>query len=82
MKPGELVRVVKNDMSLIIRKPGPKDNMFFNQIGTIIKKHVGRLYNWYDVLLPSGLYEAREDALAIVGEDFNEEKMWKMWGDI
>ena len=32
MKVGDLVKVVKNDMSLVVKNPGPKDNKFFNKI--------------------------------------------------
>lgn len=69
MKVGDLVRIIKNDMSLAIKKPGPKDNKFFNMLGTILKKHNYRVFAWYDVLFPSGIYEVREDAIEVVYED-------------
>ena len=65
---GTLVKVIQNDMSLVIKNPGPKDNKFFNQIGTIVKiydpEHLG--YYWYGVLFPAGYYEARTDALEVL----------------
>ena len=83
MKPGDLVKVIKNDMSLVIKNPGPKDNKFFNQIGTVIKVYDRlsweTLFTWCTVLLPAGVYDAREDALELI--PFDEEVMWKMWGD-
>jgi len=68
MKTGDLVKVIKNDMSLVIKKPGPKNNKFFNQIGTIIKEapYKYRLYRWFEVHFPSGVYETREDAVEII----------------
>ena len=36
--------------------------------GTIVKKNKYRLFTWYDVLFPSGIYEAREDAIETIGE--------------
>ena len=69
MKVGDLVKVIQNDMSLVIKKPGPKDNKFFNMLGTILKKNNYRLFAWYDVLFPSGIYEAREDAIEVVSEN-------------
>jgi len=87
VKPGDLVKVVKNDMSLVVKNPGPKDNKFFNQIGTIIKVYERQkwdtVFSWYRVMFPAGIYEARQDTLAIIEEakSFDEEKMWKIWGD-
>ena len=70
MKVGDLVKVIKNDMSLIIKSPGPKDNKFFNQVGTIVKIYDPAdwevLNPWYGVLFPAGYYEARADALEVV----------------
>ena len=70
MKAGDLVKVVKNDMSLVIKYPGPKDAKFFDQTGIVIKqaKHGYRLYCWYKILFPSGLYETREDAVEVISE--------------
>jgi len=52
VKPGDLVKVVKNDMSLVVKNPGPKDNKFFNQIGTIIKVYERQkwdtVFSWYN----------------------------------
>ena len=67
MKPGDLIRGIKNDMSLIIKQEGMKDSLFFDGMGTIIKEfpetkwHL--TYAWYNVLFPSGIYSAREDAI-------------------
>ena len=70
MKVGDLVRVVKNDMSLVIKTAGPKDGNFFNQIGTIVKVYEPKqwqvILSWYGVLFPSGYYNARRDALEVV----------------
>ena len=70
MKPGDLVRVVKNDMSLIIKNPGPKDNKFFNQVGTVIKVYDPKKWDlfseWYGVLFPSGYYNARKDSIEVI----------------
>jgi hypothetical protein len=68
VKVGDIVRVVLNDMSLVIKKPGPKDSKFFNKLGTIIKCNKYRLFNWYDVLFSVGIYEAREDAIEVVSD--------------
>ena len=87
MKPGDLVKVVKNAMSLVIKKPGPKDDKFFNQVGTITRvykrKKWDTLFSWYQVMFPAGIYEARQDTLEVIeeGKDFDEDTMWKMWGD-
>ena len=72
MKVGDLVKVIKNDMSLIIKSPGPKDSMFFDQIGTIIKAYqpaVGCLNPWFGVLFPAGYYEVRADAIEVISEN-------------
>ena len=71
MKCGDLVRVVKNDMALVISRDGFKDNKFFNKIGTIIKswdksKWQGIPYSWYEVMFSSGIYSVREDAITEV----------------
>lgn len=70
MKVGDLVKVIKNDMSLVIKSPGPKDNNFFNQIGTIVKIYEPADWEienpWYGVLFPAGYYEARHDALEVI----------------
>jgi len=67
MKIGDLVKVIKNDMSLVIKTPGPKDNRFFDQVGTIVKFYEPAVWEvnnpWFGVLFPSGYYEARCDAL-------------------
>lgn len=70
MSVGDLVRVVKNDMSLVIRSPGPKDSLFFDQFGTIVHVYEPAEWeytrSWYGVLFPSGYYEARADALELI----------------
>ena len=69
---GDLVKVVKNDMSLVIRNPGPKDNKFFDQVGTIVKIYEPAKWEvtnpWYGVLFPAGYYEARSDAIEVINE--------------
>tara|TARA_Y100001973_G_C5149656_1_gene307376 strand:- start:13 stop:312 length:300 start_codon:yes stop_codon:yes gene_type:complete len=71
MKLGDLVKVIKNDMSLIIKNPGPKDNRFFNQIGTIVGIYDPAPWEknnpWYEVLFPAGYYDARASALEVIG---------------
>ena len=73
MKSGDLVKVVKNDMSLVIRNPGPKDSKFFNQVGTIIRVYERQkwdtLFSWYRVMFPAGIYEARQEALELIREN-------------
>ena len=71
MKAGTLVKIVKNDMSLVIKKPGPKDSKFFNQVGTIIREtpYKYRLFRWFEVFFPSGIYETREDAIMVLEEN-------------
>ena len=70
MQVGDLVKVIKNDMSLVIKAPGPKDNKFFDQIGTIVKLYEPATWEvknpWYGVLFSSGYYEARHDALCLI----------------
>ena len=64
---GDLVRIVKNDMSLVHPSRGEKNNKFFDQIGTVVKVYERQrwdtLFSWFRILLPAGLYEAREDTL-------------------
>ena len=67
MKVGNLVKVIKNDMSLIIKTPGPKDNKFFNQIGIITNILTGFNYPcWYEVLFPAGFYTVRIDSIKVI----------------
>ena len=70
MKAGDLVRIIKNDMSLVIKKPGPKDSKFFDQVGTIIREtpYKYRLFRWFEVFFNSGIYETREDAIEVINE--------------
>jgi hypothetical protein len=70
MKAGDLVRVVKNDMSIVIKNPGLRDDKFYDKQGIILKKinENFRIYFWYLVLFPSGIYEAREDAIEVINE--------------
>jgi len=67
MKSGDLIRIVKNDMSLVHREQGPKDNKFFDQFGVVLSIHD---YNrrWYTISLPAGIYFARGDSLEVVSE--------------
>ena len=72
MKVGDLVKVIKNDMSLVIKTPGPKDSRFFDQVGTIVKFYEPAPWEvknpWFGVLFPAGYYEARADALEVISE--------------
>ena len=76
MNVGDLVRIIKNDMSLVIRQPGPKDNKFFNQIGTIVER-IGNndmdpydvhCSAWWGIQLPTGYYLVRSDAIEVIDE--------------
>ena len=70
-KINDLVKVIKNDMSLVIKHPGPKDDEFFDQIGIIIKRLTVESWvalNWYGVLFQSGYYEVRHDAIEVINE--------------
>ena len=84
MKAGDLVRVVKNDMSLAFNaKTRMKDKKFFNRTGIVIdiyqdlnlrRRGDGWVrdhiqYSWYDVYFGSvGLYHVREDILVVENE--------------
>lgn len=72
MQVGDLVKVIKNDMSLVVKRPGPKDNKFFDQIGTVIKIYEPAKWEvanpWYGVLFAHGYYEARKDALMLISQ--------------
>ena len=75
MNIGDIVKVVKNDMSLVmpcIVGSLPKNNLFFNQIGIIISVYDPAAWevnnSWYTVLFPAGYYEARLDALELINE--------------
>jgi len=67
VKSGDLIRIVKNDMSLVHRERGPKDNKFFDQFGVVLSIHD---YNrrWYTISLPAGIYFARGDSLEVISE--------------
>tara|TARA_B100000131_G_scaffold310920_1_gene343115 strand:+ start:313 stop:543 length:231 start_codon:yes stop_codon:yes gene_type:complete len=70
MNVGDPVKVIKNDMSLVIKTPGVKDNKFFDKIGTITnlvaEDFSGGLFKWYGVLFDSGFYVVREDAIEVI----------------
>tara|TARA_B100001250_G_C19619622_1_gene708767 strand:- start:451 stop:672 length:222 start_codon:yes stop_codon:yes gene_type:complete len=73
MKKGDLVKVIKNDMSLVIpslASSQPKNNFFFGQIGIIIEIYDPAAWEvnnpWYTVLFPAGYYDARRDALELL----------------
>ena len=69
MKVGDLVKVIKNDMSLVIKSPGPKDNKFFDQVGTIIKIYEPvNIGPWFKVIFSSGCYDVRADAIEVISE--------------
>ena len=68
MKVGDLVLVIENDMSKVIRQYGPKDNLFFGQIGMIIDRprtSSGRamINGRWIVQFPAGLYQVQETAI-------------------
>ena len=65
MKAGDLIRIVKNDMSLVLKEHGPKDNNFFDQFGIVLSTH-NYCRRWYTISLPAGIYFAREDSIEIV----------------
>ena len=84
MKVGDLVRIVKNDMSLAFNaKTRMKDKKFFNKIGIIIdiyqdvnetrsgfqwRKHHIQQI-WFDVYLGNaGIYHIREDVMVVENE--------------
>ena len=76
MKKGDLVKVIKNDMSLVmpcIAGGQPKNNFFFDQIGIIITVYDPAAWEvdkpWYTVLFPAGYYDARVDALELINEN-------------
>ena len=69
IKVGDLVRVIENDMSIVIKTPGPKDNKFFNQVGTVVAVVNGySLLSWFLVLFPAGRYHTREDAIESIND--------------
>ena len=84
MKTGDLVRVIKNDMSLAFNaKTKMKDRNFFYKIGMIVDvyneinmtlhKNIWRKsliqHSWYDVYFGSiGIYHVREDILVVESE--------------
>ena len=67
MKSGDLIRIVKNDMSLVLKEHGPKDNKFFDQFGVVLSAH-NYIRIWYRISLPAGIYFARGDSLEVVSE--------------
>ena len=67
MKSGDLIRIVKNDMSLVHNEYGPKDNKFFGQFGVILSSH-NYSRRWYRINLPAGIYFARGDSIEIIRE--------------
>ena len=75
MKIGDLVKIIKNDMSLAHPITGTKNNHFFNKVGTIVDiieqytKYVNEYSLWYDVMFDSGIYRVREDALESINEN-------------
>ncbi len=72
MKPGDLVKVVKNDMSLSFNSTGDRDRKFFSKIGIVVDKYSALTEKWtrewYDVIFDVGIYHIREDALEIIDE--------------
>ena len=70
MKVGDLVKVIKNDMSLVIPVSGIKNSRFFDQVGIILSKArwTGEWCEWWIVQFPMGLYEASFDAIEVISE--------------
>ena len=70
MKVGDLIKPIKNDMSVIIRMDMQfKDNLFFDNYGIIIDRLETTTWKlWFIVTFPSGIYAARHDAIEIVYE--------------
>ena len=67
MKAGDLIKIVKNDMSLVHRSTGSKDNRFFDQVGVVLEAY-SYSKMWYKICLPSGIYFARGDSIEVVNE--------------
>ena len=84
MKAGDLVRVIKNDMSLAFNaRTKMKDRKFFHKVGIILDayhdinliRHMPAWrethieYPWYDVYFgSSGIYHIREDVMVVESE--------------
>ena len=82
MKQGDLVRVIKNDMSLAYNaRTKMKDRKFFHRVGIILDIYVNAIqqpkwkslsgveYMWYDVYFGScGIYHIREDTMVVESE--------------
>ena len=78
MKPGDLVKVVLNDMSLVIPVSGVKNSKFFDQVGVIVSKArwigsssmwTGDWCEWWVVQFPAGLYEVSFKAIEVISEN-------------
>ena len=70
-RPGDLIKIVKNDMSIVMKNSGPKDNKCFNKVGVVLRYQCYGLpgsKQWFAVSLPSGIYLAREDAAEAINE--------------
>ena len=81
MKSGDIVRVIKNDMSLAFNaKTRMKDRKFFHKVGIVLDiyhdinlvRYGNRMniaevqYNWFDVYFgTAGVYHIREDVLVV-----------------
>ena len=76
MKVGDLVKVIRNDMSLVIKKPGMKDNRFFDQVGVILdvchlepcRCHFETGMKYWVVQFPAGIYEAQTIAIEVIND--------------
>ena len=71
MKVGDLVKVIENDMSLVIPISGMKNNRFFDQVGIILSRsevYRGEWCEWWLVQFPAGLYEASYNAIEVIHE--------------
>lgn len=65
-RPGDLIKIIKNDMSIVVKQAGAKDNKCFNKIGIVLKYQCygpPGSKQWFTVNLPTGIYLAREDAV-------------------
>ena len=67
MNVGDLSKIVKNDMSLVHKQDGPKDDKFFNQAGVVLSVH-DYTRCWYTISLPAGIYFARGDSIEVISE--------------
>ena len=71
-KVGDLVKIVKNDMSLAMAMGRMKDDRFYNQVGTVlsVREEMAsfslNMFRWYEVLINGEIYEVRYDAIEVI----------------